>query len=195
MQSGRMCRWNLLRGELMRRIILVFMMMALLLSLMACSGVSAPEPKRCSVCDYIPSHAPCLVNLNTGEVGEIALYEPHHTLVGEIAEEQRGGYFSFMSIAGLRGYLDACVPEAHITVPKDVEKYEEKYFCSSCRDLLKEYSHCGFVLADLRNPEAPTVYPVEAGIEFEVRCYTVVITETDKGELDISVVGSIPTEE
>ena len=84
MRSGRMCRWNLLRGELMRRIILVFMMMALLLSLMACSGINAPEPDRCSLCDHIPSHAPCLVNLNTGEVGEIALYEPHHTLVGEI---------------------------------------------------------------------------------------------------------------
>ena len=195
MRSGRMCRWNLLRGELMRRIILVFMTMALLLSLVACSGISAPEPERCSVCDYIPSHAPCLVNLNTGEVGEIALYEPHHTLVGEIAEEQRGGYFSFMSVAGLRGYLDACVPEAHVTVPDGIEKYEEKYFCSTCRELLREYSHCGFVLADVRNPEAPTVYPVEAGTEFEVRCYTVVITETDKGELDISVVGSIPTEE
>lgn len=171
------------------------MTMALLLSLAACSGVSAPEPDRCSVCDYIPSHAPCLVNLNTGEVGEIALYEPHRTLVGEIAEEQRGGYFSFMSVAGLRGYLDACVPEAHVTVPDGVEKYEEKYFCSTCRELLREYSHCGFVLADVRNPEAPTVYPVEAGTEFEVRCYTVVITETDKGELDISLVGSIPTEE
>ena len=195
MQSGRMCRWNLLRGELMRRIILVFMMMTLLLSLVACSGISAPEPDRCSICDYIPSHAPCLVNLNTGEVGEIALYEPHHTLVGEIAEEQRGGYFSFVSVAGLRGYLDACVPEAHVTVPDGIEKYEEKYFCSTCRELLREYSHCGFVLADVRNPEAPTVYPVEAGTEFEVRCYTVVITETDKGELDISLVGSIPTEE
>ena len=179
----------------MRRIILVFMTMALLLSLVACSGVSAPEPERCSVCDYIPSHAPCLVNLNTGEVGEIALYEPHYTLVGEIAEEQRGGYFRFMSVAGLQGYLDACVPEAHVTVSDGVEKYEEKYFCSTCRELLEPYAQCGFVLADLRNPETPTIYPVEVGTEFEVRCYKVEITETDNGELDISVVGSIPTEE
>ena len=109
------------------------MTMVLLFSMTACSGVSAPEPDRCSICDYIPSHAPCLVKLNTGEVGEFALYEPHYTLVGEIAEEQRGGYFSFMYVAGLRGYLDACVPEAHVTVPDGVEKYEEKYFCSTCR--------------------------------------------------------------
>lgn len=179
----------------MRRIILVFMTMALLLSSVACSGISAPEPDRCSVCDYIPSHAPCLVNLNTGEVGEIALYEPHRTLVREIAEEQRGGYFSFMSVAGLRSHLDACVPEAHITVPDGVEKYEEKFFCSTCRGLLETYAQCGFVLADLRNQETPTIYPVEDGTEFEVRCYTVVVSKTDEGELDIAVLGSIPTDE
>lgn len=195
MRFGRMCRWNLLRGELMRRIILVFMTMALLLSLVACSGISAPEPDRCSVCDYIPSHAPCLVNLNTGGVGEIALYEPHHTLVGEIAEEQRGGYFRFMSVAGLQGYLDACIPEAHVTVPGGVEKYEEKYFCSTCRELLATYAQCGFVMADLRDPETPTIYPVEVGTEFEVRCYKVFVSEDDEGELDIAVLGSIPTDE
>lgn len=195
MRSGRMYRWNLLRGELMRRIILVFMTLALLLSLVACSRVSAPEPECCSICDYIPSHAPCLVNLNTGEVGEIALYEPHRTLVGEIAEEQRGGYFSFMSVAGLRGYLDACVPEAHVTVPDGVEKYEEKYFCSTCRELLEPYAQCGFVLADLRKPETPTIYPVEVGTEFEVRCYKVSIIDDAEGELDITVLGSIPTDE
>ena len=179
----------------MRRTILVSLTMVLLLSLVACSGVSVPEPERCSVCDYIPSHAPCLVNLNTGEVGEIAIYEPHHTLVGEIAEEQRGGYFSFMSVAGLRGYLDACVPEAHVTVPDEVEKYEEKYFCSTCRELLEPYAQCGFVLADLRKPETPTIYPVEVGTEFEVRCYKVSVIEDAEGELDITVLGTIPTDE
>ena len=179
----------------MRRIMLVFMTMALLLSLVACSGINAPEPDRCSVCDYIPSHAPCLVNLNTGEVGEIALYEPHHTLVGEIAEEQRGGYFRFMSVAGLQGYLDACVPEAHVTVQDGVEKYEEKYFCSTCRELLEAYAQCGYVLADLRNPETPTLYPVDAGTEFEVRCYKVSVIKDAEGELDITVLGTIPTDE
>ena len=47
----------------------------------------------------------------------------------------------------------------HVTVPDGVEKYEEKYFCSTCRELLEAYAQCGFVLADLRNPETPTIYP------------------------------------
>ena len=32
----------------------------------------APNPKRCAICDSIPMHAPALVNLATGEVGELA---------------------------------------------------------------------------------------------------------------------------
>ena len=37
----------------------------------------APNPKRCAICDSIPYHAPALVNLATGEVGELTVYEPH----------------------------------------------------------------------------------------------------------------------
>ena len=179
----------------MRRIILAAVAVIMLFSLVACSNQSAPESDRCRVCDYIPSHAPCLVNLHTGEVGEINLYEPHSSLVGEIAEEQRGGYFCFMSVAGLRGYLNASIPEAHVTVLSEVEKYDEQYFCTYCRELLAEYTDDGYVLADLRNPDTPTIYPVEDGTSFEVRCYTVTVTKTEDKELDISVLGSIPTDE
>lgn len=51
------------------------------------------------------------------------------------------------------------------------------------------------VTADLRNPETPTIYPVEVGTEFEVRCYKVSIIDDAEGELDITVLGSIPTDE
>ena len=32
----------------------------------------APNPKCCAICESIPCHAPCLVNLETGEVGELS---------------------------------------------------------------------------------------------------------------------------
>ena len=31
----------------------------------------APNPKRCAICESIPYHAPCLVNLETGEIAEL----------------------------------------------------------------------------------------------------------------------------
>lgn len=177
----------------MRKVVTI-VIAVLLVTLGACAPRETPEPERCSLCNYIPSHAPCLVNLSTGEVGEIALYEPHYTLVGEIADEQRGGYFRFFSAAGLQGYLDACVPEAHVSVPKKSEKYDEQYFCFACRELLGAYSKEGYALADLRDPSCPLLYSVADGTTFTVRCYTVTVIENDEGELSITVIGSIPTD-
>lgn len=176
----------------MKKCIELMLVVVMAITLVGCSQSPTPEPERCGLCDYIPSHAPCLVNLSTGEVGEIFCYDPHPVKVGEIADYQRGGYFCFMSVAGLRGYLDACVPEAHIYVPFDTEKYEEKFFCNNCRKQLSDFADDGYVLVDLREPETPLLYPVVAGEEFSVRCYNVSITEReDKDELDITVVGTI----
>lgn len=176
----------------MKYILRIFVALFIATAISACARQPAPEPERCSICDYIPSHAPCLVNLNTGEVGEIFCYDPHPKKVGEIADYQRGGYFCFMSVAGLQGYLDACVPEAHVYVPLDAESYDEQFFCNDCRERLSGFIGDGYVLADLREPEAPVLYPVVVGERFSFRCYEVTVTEReDKDELDITVIGTI----
>lgn len=176
----------------MKYILRIFFALFIVSAISACARQPTPEPERCSICDYIPSHAPCLVNLNTGEVGEIFCYDPHPEKVGEIADYQRGGYFCFMSVAGLQGYLDACVPEAHVYVPRDTGEYDEQYFCNSCRQLLLGYENDGYVLADLREPEIPVLYPVVVGERFSFRCYEVSVSmKEDKEELDITVVGTI----
>ena len=56
----------------------------------------ASEPERCAICDSIPMHAPALINLATGEVGELAVYDPHPFKVAELNEYQQGGTFSFI---------------------------------------------------------------------------------------------------
>lgn len=43
--------------------------------------------------------------------------------------------------------------------------------------------------------QTPTIYPVEVGTEFEVRCYKVSVIEDAEGELDITVLGTIPADE
>lgn len=41
------------------------------------SLVLTPEPEICALCGYgIPYHAPVLVNLSTGEAGEMCVYDP-----------------------------------------------------------------------------------------------------------------------
>ena len=52
----------------------------------------APNPKRCAICESIPYHAPALVNLATGEVGELTVYEPHPFKVAELNPYQKVGH-------------------------------------------------------------------------------------------------------
>ena len=63
---------------------------------------------------------------------ELTVYEPHPFIVGELAEEQRGGTFSFIHGAGAEGYkLSAEL--IVINIPMQTYKLEEKHFCNTCR--------------------------------------------------------------
>lgn len=133
----------------------------------------APEPERCAICDSIPYHAPALVNLATGEVGELAVYKPHPFKVAELNEYQQGGTFSFIYVAGLNGYSDTANWETHITIPTDENEYEEKFFCKSCRELISDHTEYGFLLLDLRTPESFSILSLDSEEVQAVRCYEV----------------------
>lgn len=146
-----------------------------------------PEPERCSLCDSFPRHAPCILKLSTGELVELELYDPHPYKVAEIAEEQPGGYFSFVRGAGLDGHMVAA-EYLTATIPVKADRMNEAYFCNDCRELLNDYKRCGYVLVDVRDPKAPVPYPIEKETSFSLRCYEVEIgkkEENDKYELII----------
>lgn len=46
------------------------------------------ERKDCCLCSSFRYHAPCLVDLQTGDLLELDLYLPHPTKVAELAEFQ-----------------------------------------------------------------------------------------------------------
>ncbi len=150
----------------------------------------APNPKRCAICDSIPYHAPALVNLATGEVGELAVYEPHPFKVAELNEYQQGGTFSFIYAAGLNGYSDTANWETHITIPTNENEYEEKFFCKSCRKLVSGHTENGFLLLDLRRPESVSILPLNSEKVQTVRCYEVQ-TKQSLDEIEIVVHGTL----
>ena len=160
--------------------------------LVACIA-EPPEPKRCALCGFIKSHAPCLVQLETGEVGELMLYDPHPVYVGELAEEQVGGELIFFYPAGCRGIRLTEPWKLTVEVPSDEGRMRKAYFCRECRELLKGYD-TGFVLADLYIPGRPVVYSVYDGAEYRVRCYEVFIEESRDGKVfAINMVGMLET--
>jgi hypothetical protein len=150
----------------------------------------APNPKRCAICDSIPYHAPALVNLATGEVGELTVYEPHPFKVAELNPYQQGGTFSFIYAAGLNGYSDTANWETHITIPTNENEYEEKFFCKACRKLISGHTENGFLLLDLRSPESFSILSLESDVIQTVRCYEV---QTKQGwdEIETIVQGTL----
>lgn len=83
------------------------------------SLVLTPEPEICALCGSgIPYHAPVLVNLSTGEIGEMRVYDPDPRHRYELEEEQSTGTFSFLHIAGLTGYRDTCNHSCCVTLPE-----------------------------------------------------------------------------
>ena len=150
----------------------------------------APNPKRCAICDSIPYHAPDLVNLETGEVGELAVYEPHPFKVAELNEYQQGGTFSFIYAAGLNGYSDTANWETHITIPTNENEYEEKHFCKSCRERIAGHTEKGFLLLDLRTPESFDILSLDSEDIQTVRFYEVHTTQS-LDEIEIVVHGTL----
>ena len=150
----------------------------------------APNPKRCAICDSIPYHAPALVNLATGEVGELAVYDPHPFKVAELNPYQQGGTFSFIYVAGINGYSDTANWETHITIPANENEYEEKFFCNACRERIAAHTDKGFLLLDLRTPESFAILSLDSDKIQIVRCYEVQIKQ-GADEIEIIVHGTL----
>lgn len=148
---------------------------------------STPDPEVCAVCGGARYHAPCLVDLSTGEVGELTVYDPHRSLMGEIEETQPTGTFSLVPCAGLTAARDTCNRTCTVTLPKEQDNMAPVFFCRDCRNLLAETAQRGYVLLDLYDLQDIAAYPVNAGAEYEIRDYAVSI-QRSKGSQGLSVI-------
>ena len=173
----------------------IFPVIAVILILFCMISIlPASEPERCAICESIPCHAPCLVNLETGEVGELSVYEPHPFKVAELNEYQQGGTFSFIYVAGLNGYSDTANWETHITIPTNENEYEEKFFCNACRERIAAHTDKGFLLLDLRTPESFGILSLDSEQMQSVRCYEIQ-TKQDLDDIEIVVHGTLEIED
>lgn len=148
------------------------------------------EPERCPLCEFIKSHAPCIVNVSTGEVVELALYQPHYTLVGELAEVQEDSTFSFVSAAGVSGYRISSPYRMELEIPNTKEPLLKTEFCKECRILL-DGCRCGYVIADLYEHGKPIIYAIKDGLNTTFRCYNVAVSYNKDKELhDLVIKGT-----
>ena len=173
----------------MKKKIIRIVAAALLVALVIGGGFLYFGPDRCPLCDFIKSNAPCLVNVATGEVEEMALYTPHEKLVGEIAEEQTDSTFSFVYVAGARGTRLSSPWIMELDVPMTKAPMFKYHFCRDCRKLLADQA--GYVIADLYVPGEPVIIPITESMQQALRCYTIAATMNREDDVyELKVVGT-----
>lgn len=79
------------------------------------------EQKACCLCSSFRFHAPCLVDLETGEMIELDLYFPHPTKVAELADPQpEMGTFSFVGLGDVKGTKLTDSKTIELDIPTDI---------------------------------------------------------------------------
>lgn len=161
-----------------------------IIALLTAYANEIPEPEQCSLCAGTPCHAPCIINLSTGEILELAVYEPHPFIAGELAEEQQSETFSFVRGAGIEGYK-LSAESIIIKVPMNADKMEDKHFCKLCRERLASCAAQGYALVDLKDTINPVIYTISTDLKVSLRCYRVSVRETKAGrKYEIIIIGT-----
>ena len=156
---------------------------------------TTPEPERCALCGNgygTRYHAPAIVNLSTGELGELQVYDNHCEIAGKLAEDQEMGVFCFGRCADLTIARVAGDHYCHTTLPDELKLLVPDLFCHECRRLLAETTDRGYVLLDMYDLRNIQVFVIEDGAEYTIRDYTVSIYQNDKKtNLSIEVAGHL----
>lgn len=152
--------------------------------------ISLIPPKECVLCTETSHHAPCLLNLSTGEIGQLTVYDTNPFDSKTLSEEQTTGTFSFLHCAGLIGYRDTACELCSIDIPMDTKRYDSSHFCLACREHLVSFADCGFVIVDTFESGNPIILPITDSVKYELRCYSVSVVEnSERSKFELTVSG------
>ena len=153
---------------------------------------AVPELEQCAFHDMAGRHhAPAIINLATGEILEMRIYEPEPTRPWEINTYQRTGYFQIISGAGVQGYRNGGL-SCHVDLPRAGVTMDDGLFCRRCRLLLAVAEKRGFAILDLHDSEHIRPYAIIKGQEYEINGYTVSIEKgRDPFGITINTIGHL----
>ena len=148
-----------------------------------------PDPERCALCaEGRPYQAPCLVNLSTGQMGEMRVYTYGPTQEGKLdpREAQCSGTLHFQPCAGLTAIRDAGLHTCQVSLPKERDLMDPALFCRECRQLLAGAGLEGYVIVDLYDLDHIRAYPIRSGI---IRGYRISTHSCRGGDTELCVTG------
>ena len=156
------------------------------------------SPEACVLCSAENYPNLCLLDLHTGTVEELKVYDTGrysedlmYFEAREFSREQTIGTMSLIRCAGLEGVrLTGSYPYCELTLPKWPGRIQSNYYCRDCYDLLRGVSGRGYVLVDTYDPDHKSVYPMEDGT---ARCFDISVDQgllTVRGKMEVVEGGS-----
>lgn len=130
---------------------------------------------KCSFCEYETHDKPCLINLSTGQIGELDPYLPVPT--------SSTSTLSFVEVCDLVGYRsNGSVNSVEISIPKGQGIAYSPALCKNCETMLSTVSSGGYALADLSLPEFPRLLLLEEGRFFQACGLYIKVTANEAGD-------------
>ena len=143
-----------------------------------------------------------LINLATGDIGEIQVYD-----VGRFVEDgkimdttefrtnQTTGTFNFVNCAGLTGYrTTGTYNTCEIELPEKTQTIRRKYYCPACYEQLTSVSNKGYLILDTYDPDDKKVYSTKEEDYHLIRVFDASVS-MDEGRMHLEVVGTLKIEE
>lgn len=151
--------------------------------------VDLPAPEQCALCGEERRYqAPCLINLSTGQMGEMRIYTYSPTEKGKLdpREAQCSGTFNFQPCAGLMAIRDTDFHTCKVYLPEERELMNPAHFCKKCRLLLARAGLEGHVIVDLYDLDNVQAYPIRGEV---IRDYRISVSDRNNGQVDVCVTG------
>lgn len=163
--------------------------------------------KVCTVCGLIQGstnhqetlnqyHAPALVNISTGEVQEIQVYDYEPTYRLKVSSLQYPNMTSQIMKDGLLNVRDAGI-ECSVYIPvSGRQSLNKSLYCKEClKKIENAQGNTDYVMLDTFDINNIKAYKIEDNIEYVIRDYIVRITPTDisgdDNRLKLQVVGQV----
>ena len=151
--------------------------------------VTLSDPEQCALCNAERGHqALSLMNLSTGEIGQMEVYVYGATKQGKLdpREAQFSGTFNFQQCAGLTAIRDTDFHTCTVYLPEERELMNPAHFCKECRQLLARAGLEGYVIVDLYDLDNVQVYPLRGK---RIRDYRVSVNNRKNDSMEVCVTG------
>lgn len=147
------------------------------------------DEKECCLCNCFRYHAPCLLDLKTGELIELDVYMPHPTKVAELAKEQpQMDTFSFVKLGDAMGIKRTDSRRIVVDIPV-LQRTINPALCKACRAQTGGVLVGRYVLADVYDTEEKTLIPLHTNLAEVIRCYEITAQKSDAEVIQITIQG------